>query len=111
MNQDITDLFTSTGVLPDLFLSAHAHNYQRYTRSLGAKKIPYIVVGTGGMPPQPLPDASGQPFGPAQEVTYDSSLKSLGYLYVTISKTQLRTEFWPLGNTTTPFDPLSISIA
>jgi hypothetical protein len=110
MNQDITSLCTKAGVLPDLFLSAHAHNYQRYTRHVGGKKITYIVAGTGGMPPQPVPDASGQPFGAAHEVTYDSALKSLGYLYVTITKSQLRTEFWPLGGPSTPFDSVSIQV-
>jgi hypothetical protein len=110
MNQDITTLCTEAGVFPDLFLSAHAHNYQRYTRRLGGKNVTYIVAGTGGMPPQPVPDASGQPFGTAHEVTYDGALKSLGYLYVTVTKTELRTEFWPLGGPSTPFDPVSIQL-
>jgi hypothetical protein len=110
MNQDITNICTQTKVFPDLFLSGHAHNYQRYTRNLGGKKIPYIVAGTGGMPPQPVPDASGQPFGAAHDVTYDAAMKSLGYLYVTISSTALQTEFWPLGNSTTPYDPVKIQL-
>jgi len=108
MNADITNLCTSVGVLPDLFLSAHAHNFQRYTRTLGAKKITYIVAGTGGMPPQPVPDANGQPFGAANDVTYDAAIKSLGYLYVTITKSDIQTEFWELGNTTKAYDTHSI---
>jgi hypothetical protein len=110
LNQDITNACTHAGVMPDLFLSAHAHNYQRYTRHLAGKKITYIVAGTGGFPPHALPDASGQPFGVGHEVTYDGALKSLGYLYVTISKTELRTEFWPLGGPSTPYDPVSIQL-
>jgi hypothetical protein len=110
MNQDITSHCTQAGVLPDLFLSAHAHNYQRYTRHLGGRKISYIVTGTGGMPPQPVPDASGQPSSAAHEVTYDAALKSLGYLYVTITKSELRTEFWPLGGPSTPYDPVSVQL-
>jgi Calcineurin-like phosphoesterase len=110
MNQDITNICTQTGVLPDLYLSGHAHNYQRYTRSIGGKKIPYIIAGTGGMPPQTLPEASGQPFGGAQEVTYDGSKESLGYLFVTISKSEISTEFWPLGGSGTPYDPMSIQL-
>jgi hypothetical protein len=110
MNRDITSLCTQVGVLPDLLLSAHAHNYQRYTRNLGGKKITYIVAGTGGMPPQPVPNANGQPFGAAHEVTYDSALRSLGYLYVTITKSERRTEFWPLGGGSTPYDPVSIQL-
>jgi hypothetical protein len=78
MNQDIASLCTQAGVQPDLFLSAHAHNYQRFTRRVGGQKITDIVAGTGGMPPEPVQDASGQPSGAAHEVTYDSALKSLG---------------------------------
>jgi hypothetical protein len=90
--------------------TAHAHNYQRFTRALAGKKITYIVAGTGGMPPQPVPDASGQPSGVGQEVTYDAALKSLGYLFVTITQTEIRTEFWPLGGPSTPYDPKSIPL-
>lgn len=110
MSDDITTICTQAGVLPDLFLSAHAHNYQRYTRVLGGKKITYIVAGTGGMPPQPLPDASGQASDVGHEVTYDAALKSLGYLFVTITKMEIRTEFWPLGGPSTPYDPKSIPL-
>jgi hypothetical protein len=110
MNDDITTLCTQTVVLPDLFLSAHAHNYQRYTRALNDKKITYIVAGTGGMPPQPVPAASGQPTGVGHEVTYDGALRSLGYLYVTITQSEIRTEFWPLGGGPTPYDPRSIQL-
>jgi 3',5'-cyclic AMP phosphodiesterase CpdA len=110
MNRDISSRCTQAGVLPDLFLSAHAHNYQRYTRYVGGKKTSYIVAGTGGMPPQPVPEASGQPAGAAHEVTYDGALKSLGYLFVTITKSELRTEFWPLGGPSTPYDPASIQL-
>ena len=37
------------GVIPDAFLSAHAHNYQRYTRRTNGRQIPYVVAGTGGI--------------------------------------------------------------
>jgi hypothetical protein len=111
MSQDITELCTQAGVLPDLFLSAHAHNYQRYTRTIGSKKIPYIVAGTGGMNPQPVPQASGQPFGAGQQVTYDGALQSLGHLYVTISAKEIQTEFWPLGGGSTPYDAMSIALS
>ncbi len=44
--------FKQSRRLPDIVLSAHVHNYQRFTRELddGEKKheVPYIVVGTGG---------------------------------------------------------------
>lgn len=95
MNQSIDDACSKAGLTPDLFLSGHAHNYQAYKRILNGKQVPYIVVGTGGMPPQPVVAASGSPVGP--NVTYEAAAASNGYLFVTISPTLLRTEFWPFG--------------
>lgn len=38
--------------IPDIILSGHVHNYQRFTRNLDHKgrkyEVPYLVVGTGG---------------------------------------------------------------
>ncbi len=112
MSQSIDALFTKTGVYPDLFLSAHSHNYQRYTRRMGGKQVPYIIVGTGGMLPQPVMPATGQPADASQTVTYDAALASLGYLFVTVSAKQITTGFWQLASQhTTPFDPLTIDLA
>jgi hypothetical protein len=33
---------------PDVVLSGHVHNYQRFQRVVGKKKIPFIVAGAGG---------------------------------------------------------------
>jgi hypothetical protein len=33
---------------PDLVLSGHVHNYQRYTRRVAGRDLPYIVAGGGG---------------------------------------------------------------
>jgi hypothetical protein len=112
MNQSIDDICTKAGVFPDLFLSAHAHNYQRYTRRIGGKQIPYIVVGTGGMPHQPVTAATGQPADTSHQVTYDAAISAYGYLFVTASPKQVVVQFWQLGaEHTTPFDPLTIDLA
>ena len=109
MNQTIDDACTKAGVTPDLFLSAHAHNYQRYTRHIGGKQVPYIVVGTGGMPPQPVQPANGAPSG--TDLTYDAAISSYGYLYVTISDKQLKTDFWQLGQQhNQAFDPIVVDL-
>ena len=111
MNQTIDDACTQAGITPDLFLSAHAHNYQHYTRHIAGKEIPYIVVGTGGMPPQPVAPAAGSPVG-GPGLTYDSAVSSYGYLYVTISDQQLKTEFWQLGQQhTKAFDTVTVNLA
>lgn len=111
MSQSIDAVCNAAGVIPDAFLSAHAHNYQRYTRRIGGKQVPYIVAGTGGMPPQKVPDATGQPADAIHETTYDAAIASLGYLYVTASAQQLKFEFWQLGDEhTKPYDPFTIDL-
>lgn len=111
MNQSITDACTAAGIVPHAVLSAHAHNYQRYSRRIGGRQVLYIVAGGGGMPPQPVVAASGQPADSTNDVTYDAAMKSLGYLFVTVSASRLKTEFWPLGQQTAPFDPVTLDLA
>ena len=38
----------TTGRTPDLVLSGHVHNYQRFMRKIGDKQVPYVVAGAGG---------------------------------------------------------------
>jgi hypothetical protein len=40
--------FKTTGRTADLVLSGHVHNYQRFTRTIANKEIPYVVAGAGG---------------------------------------------------------------
>jgi hypothetical protein len=111
MNQSIDDVCAQAGVSPDAFFSAHAHNYQRYTRRIAGRQIPYFVVGTGGMPPQKVGPATGQPADASNQVTYDGAVSALGYLFVTISARQLKTEFWQLGaDHTAPYDPVVVDL-
>jgi hypothetical protein len=111
MSASIDHACSSAGVTPDAFLSAHAHNYQHYTRRIGGKKVPYIVAGTGGMPPQKVPAATGQPADASKDVTYDGAHASYGYLFVTVSSRQMKFEFWPLGSDhTTAFDPFTMDL-
>jgi hypothetical protein len=45
----LDDAVAASGRAPDAVLSGHAHNYQRFTRALGGRQIPYVVAGAGGM--------------------------------------------------------------
>jgi hypothetical protein len=38
----------ASGRQPDAILSGHVHNYQRFSRIVGQRSIPYIVAGAGG---------------------------------------------------------------
>ena len=40
--------FARAGRVPDAVLGAHAHNYQRFTRRVDGRAIPYVVAGAGG---------------------------------------------------------------
>jgi 3',5'-cyclic AMP phosphodiesterase CpdA len=41
--------FQSSGRTPDLVLSGHVHNYQRFTRTMAdGRQVPYIVIGNSG---------------------------------------------------------------
>ena len=41
--------FQSSERTPDLVLSGHVHDYQRFTRTMAdGRKVPYVVIGNGG---------------------------------------------------------------
>ncbi|MFL6452048.1 MAG: metallophosphoesterase family protein [Bryobacteraceae bacterium] len=111
LSASIDEACKKAGIFPDLFLSGHAHNYQRYTRAVAGKQIAYVVAGTGGMPRQPVVPATGQPVENTPGVTYEASVSSLGYLYVTASVAQIQIEFWQQGaKRTKPSDSATINL-
>jgi 3',5'-cyclic AMP phosphodiesterase CpdA len=82
---DIDSASAKAGLWPDAVLSGHAHLYQRFTRAVGGRQIPYVVSGSGGFaataPQQKLPKA------PATFGEYTLELDPLvvfGYLTVTV---------------------------
>jgi hypothetical protein len=101
----IDDACTAAGIQPDLHLSGHAHLYERYTRTLNGKQIPYVVAGMGGFynllglkPPnrRPTPpkfpasgtDASGNPL---RLDMYNNN--TFGFMRMTVSASSLSGEF------------------
>jgi acid phosphatase type 7 len=91
--------FQSTKRYPDLVLSGHVHNYQRFTNELkgpnGTLQIPYVVAGAGGYtnlgklqmidgnyPNAPLAVGSGLTL-----VQYDQN--NFGFLRLEVSKSQI----------------------
>ncbi len=51
-SQHMSDLlnqsFDTAKRTPDMVFSGHVHDYQRFTRNMGDKQVPYIVAGCGG---------------------------------------------------------------
>ncbi len=90
MLADIDSVCQQAGMMPDLFLSGHAHSYQRYTRELTlagrSLQIPYIVAGTGGINDQAVPAATGQKTG---DHIFVKSLKGYGYLLLEVSSSTI----------------------
>lgn len=44
----LDDCFDRARRVPDAIFSAHAHNYQRFTRNFDGREVPYVVAGSGG---------------------------------------------------------------
>jgi hypothetical protein len=115
MLADIDGVCQQAGVMPDLFLSAHAHSYQRYTRELTfngrAMQIPYIVTGTGGINDQAVPVATGQKTG---DHTFVKSMQGYGYLLVEISKSTIAATMFAVNQNSkakTAFDTVTVNLA
>jgi acid phosphatase type 7 len=48
MQKLLADSFKQANVFPDIVLTGHVHNYQRFTQNIGKVQVPYIVAGAGG---------------------------------------------------------------
>ena len=103
------DLFDAAMVsskrLPDLVLTAHVHNYQRYTRQYNGASITYMVVGSGGywnlhQMVQPLrqpasPISFPFPIPNRPDLVLNSFLDSRhGFLTLTVTPDTIRGEYY-----------------
>jgi hypothetical protein len=118
MLKQIDTICKDVGVYPHAFLSAHQHNYQRYTRMIrfAGKEIevPFVVCGSGGHHINPIVQGRrGQPvqrprFGSKVDYmdskgivesrglileNYDDNRTHYGYLRVTVTGEQLQIAF------------------
>lgn len=106
MLAEIDAICEAAGVWPDLFLSGHSHNYQRYERTKAGKKIPFIVAGTGGHGLGAVKDPSGQTIA---ECKYEKGLKDWGYLLVEASAERLTCRFFRVdGEKKSEFDSVAV---
>jgi hypothetical protein len=129
MLAQIDEICSSVGVYPHAVVSGHAHNYQRFTRTLrfGGRTltVPFIVCGGGGHDVDPLVQArngaAGQEPADGADVGYlDPDPKvdaqgllldhhddqTYGYLRVAVDPTSLTFRFHPVGVGAQPSEPL-----
>ena len=94
MLNDIDDACKTAGIMPDLVISGHSHNYQRFTRYVPVGKknmqIPYFVVGCSGHGVQHVAHADGSRNG---DHSFESSLEGYGYLTITADKSKVTVLF------------------
>lgn len=48
MKEALDEAIQKAGRQPDIVFAGHVHNYQRFTRFVDEREIPYIVAGAGG---------------------------------------------------------------
>jgi hypothetical protein len=113
----------AAGRLPDLVLSGHVHNYQRFAGVLNGKTVPMIVAGAGGYNKQlhVLSKAFHNAKLPISMTGSNGQLESFcdnqhGYLRITVTKKELSCEYVAVPDTSSPqkgplkaFDTLTIS--
>jgi hypothetical protein len=89
LSQDLDRAFAQAGLWPDAILSGHAHIYQRFSRAVNGKDLPYVVAGSGGHA-RTVP--TGEKSGEAPVTWNDFTLVTgptleYGYLTITVDMT------------------------
>ncbi len=124
LTQQVDAICDEMGLWPHAVLSAHAHNYQRFTRLHGKMEIPYLIAGGGGhgiaklvrkgQPPLRVPVNLDTGSGGDQVTLESYDDQDYGYLRIVVSAAQLRIEYHPAsdGDTAkTPDDMVIIDLA
>jgi hypothetical protein len=116
MLKDIDNACTAAGVWPHALLSGHAHNYQRYTRTVNKYQIPFVVAGCGGHAPlSKMRSTYRTPYPIDSTLTLESyDDTDYGYLRIVVNAQTMTIEFHPQsdsGTTKTPDDQVTINLA
>ena len=81
---DIDRASQAAGLWPDAVLSGHAHLYQRYTRSVDNREIPYVVAGSGGFAANAVKGQLKTPLTVGQYTLVAPPIAQFGYLVLTV---------------------------
>jgi hypothetical protein len=105
----------AAGIMPDVVLAAHSHDYQAYTRYVTFQgkdmQIPFLVAGGGGRGLSPhVAKATGARTG---DHSYDKSLRDYGYLKVEITNATVTLTLNQVasGGKVTQFDQVKLDLA
>jgi hypothetical protein len=111
--KDIDACCKAANQWPDVLLSGHAHLYQRFTRTVNGRDVPYIVSGSGGFAAT-RPMASAPPAG---TVIGDHKLEidpivQFGYLTINTNAKTLTATFKTAvrGGPVTPMDFVTLDL-
>lgn len=115
MLADIDGACTATDVWPHAVFAGHAHNYQRYTRTVNGMQVPFLVAGCGGHSPlSAMRGTYRTPYKIDDTLTLESYDDThYGYLRVTVNAETMTVEFHPQsdgGVTKTPDDTVTIDL-
>jgi hypothetical protein len=84
---DIDSASRAAGFWPDAVLSGHAHLYQRFTRKVDGRQIPYVVAGSGGFSAtRPVGGLKKAPLTVGEYTLVKAPIVEFGYLTVTVDK-------------------------
>jgi Calcineurin-like phosphoesterase len=119
MLQDLDKASQSAGFWPHAYLSAHSHNYQRYTRAIAGMDIPYLVAGGGGHNVVKLQTSgTGNALRTPLKVNPTLTLENYddtnyGYLRIVVDTVNLRIEYHPAtdgAGAKTPNDTVTVNL-
>lgn len=116
MLADIDKACTTAGVWPHAVFSGHAHNYQRFTRTVKGLQIPFIVAGCGGHAPlSKMRAVYRTPYVVDNTLTLESyDTVDFGYLRVIVNATTMTVEYHSQrdgGTNKTPNDTVTVALA
>jgi hypothetical protein len=105
LGQDLDSAFTAAGLWPDAVLSGHAHIYQRFSRTVGATQIPYVVAGSGGHNARITPGGATAPQTWNDYTLVTGPTAKYGYLTVTVDMRNPAARTLTIAFTSAPADP------
>lgn len=120
MLQDMDMAANAAGFWPHAVFSGHAHNYQRYTRTLnpGTKSVTnvaYVVAGNGGHGLDKIRTIQGVPIRAPYVIDDTLTLENYddvyyGFLRITVNAVSMRIEYRQAGQAPTPADVVTIDL-